>query len=102
MKKMKVSQSLRPFISVVFIMTTLMATAIIKMESRRLGYQFLKLTKQYKNLRDDKAVAEMELAKLTQPGRIRRYAETRLTLREASGTQVIHFSGQRVALRETP
>ncbi len=102
MRLRKESHDLKAYISVVLIITTLLGTAIIKMEVRRLGYQFLRTAKEYKRARDEKTIREMELAKLTQPERIRRYAETRLTLREAAGDQIIHFSGQRIALRETP
>jgi hypothetical protein len=89
---------LKPFLSLVIIVATLFTLAFMKMEVRRLGYTVLKETKQHKILKDQQRLQAMELARITRPDHIRRYAMSRLTLSEARNGQIIQLVGQRLAV----
>lgn len=91
-------KALKPFLSLVIIVTTLFTVAFMKMEVRRLGYMALKTSKQYKTLKDQRLVKTMELARITRPDHVRSYAMSRLTLSEARNGQIIQLSGSRIAV----
>lgn len=88
----------KPFLSLVILVFTLFVVAFLKMEVRRLGYQVLKETKQFKTLKDQQRLKSMELAKMTRPEQIRKYAMSRLTLGEARNGQIIQLVGSRIAV----
>lgn len=91
-------QELKPFLSLIIIVTTLFVVAFMKMEVRRLGYVVLKTTKQYKTLKDQQLLKTMDLARVTRPDHVRRYAISRLTLNEAQSGQIIQLVGSRIAV----
>ena len=91
-------QELKPFLSLIIIVSTLFVVAFMKMEVRRLGYVVLKSTKQYKTLKDQKLLKTMDLARVTRPDHVRHYAISRLTLNEAQSGQIIQLVGSRIAV----
>lgn len=91
-------KELKPFLSLIIIVSTLFIVAFMKMEVRRLGYVVLKSSRQYKTLKDQQLVKTMELARITRPDHIRHYAMSRLTLNEARNGQIIQLVGSRIAV----
>lgn len=93
-------QQLYPMLSVVIIILALFALVFIQMEVRRHGYILLKQTREFKSLQDEHRLKIMRYAKVTRPDRLRGLAVSRLTLNEAKASQIIHMSGERIALRQ--
>ena len=91
---------LKPFLSVLVVIVTLFSLVFIKMEVRRLGYEVLRDSREYNELQDVKRAQVIRLAKITQPERVRSLALSYLTLNEAERGQIIHLSGQKIALRQ--
>jgi hypothetical protein len=87
-----------PFISVLLLVSTLFGLVLLKMEVRRMGYQVLKSTHEYRKLKDHQRMISMEYARLTRPETIRRYAVSHLTLNDARNGQIIQLAGQRLAM----
>ncbi len=84
--------ALRPFLSVLIIISTLFFLVFLKMEVRRIGYSVLVETRQYKALRDEYRHQVMTYAQMTQPDRVRNFAVSQLTLSEARNGQIIQLS----------
>src|SRR5688572_22254438 len=84
---------LRPFVSVVLIISSLLFLVFLRMEERRLGYGMLKLNTEYKKVVDQKRNLEMQLAKITRPQLVDNWAQRKLTLRKVDSKQIIHLSG---------
>lgn len=91
---------LKPFISVVFVVTTLFLIVFAKMEVRRLGYGLLKISREYKSLEDQQRVLTIRIAKGIRAERVRDMAESKFTLSEASGGRIIQLTGDQVAIRQ--
>ncbi|HMN69611.1 MAG TPA: histidine kinase [Bdellovibrionales bacterium] len=89
---------LMPFFSVLILVGTLFTLVFLKMEVRRMGYQVLKSTQQYKAARDQYRMMSMEYARLTRPELVRKYAVSRLTLNDARVGQIIQLAGQELAM----
>lgn len=87
-----------PFFSVLIFVATLFGLVLLKMEVRRMGYQVLKVTKEYKSLRDQYRLMSMEYAHLTRPERVRKFAESKLTLNDARSGQIIQLTGGQLAV----
>lgn len=85
--------------SVVIIIIALFTLVFVQMEVRRQGYELLKLTREYKSLQDEHRLKVMRYAKIMRPERLRDLAVTRLTLNDAKSGQIIHMSGEKIALR---
>jgi hypothetical protein len=90
---------LAPIISVMIIVFSLFTLVFIQMEVRRVGYSVLKQTREYKSLQDEHRLKVMRYAKITRPERLRDLAVSKLTLTEAKSSQIIHMSGEKIALR---
>ncbi len=90
-------QQLKPFISILIVVTSLFSIVFLKMENRRLGYSVLKLSRVEKHVKDEKRLLSMEFAKLVRPDRIEIYAKTFLDLKKATKGQIIQISGQKLA-----
>lgn len=84
---------LRPFLSVVLIISSLLFLVFLRMEERRLGYGLLKLNSEYKKVVDQKRNLEMQLAKVTRPQLLDNWAQRKFTLRKLESKQIIHLSG---------
>lgn len=90
--------SLKPFLSVLILISTLFGLVFLKMEVRRVGYSVLKASQEYHKLRDRHRMMGMEYARLTRPEHIRKYAMSRLTLNDARNGQIIQLTGENLAL----
>lgn len=95
-KKMRIY----PMLSVLIIISALFTLVFIQMEVRRQGYILLKQTREFKSLQDEHRLKVMRYAKITRPEHLRELAISRLTLNEAKASQIIHISGEKIALRQ--
>ena len=91
---------MKPLVSVIIIIIALFTTVFFQMEVRRMGYVVLKQTRQYKNLQDEYRLKSMRLARILRPDRLQAVAIGRLTMDEPTAGQIIHMSGNTVALRQ--
>lgn len=85
-------RQLKPFFSVLFIVTTLLVLVFIKMEERRISYVVLKNTKEHKRVMEMQKQKEITLAKLTRPQLMENVATHKLTLKRVTAAQIIHLS----------
>lgn len=86
-------QNIKPFLSVVIIIGTLFAIVFLQMEERRIGYQVLKLTREYKKGSEIKRNKEIQLAKITRPQLLENVAQNQFTLKKIQSNQIIHLAG---------
>jgi cell division protein FtsL len=84
---------LRPFVSVIFIISTLFIVVFFQMEERRLGYQVLKLNKEHKNRISEFREKEIQLAKVTRPQLMDSIAQRKFTFKKVQASQIIHITG---------
>jgi hypothetical protein len=91
---------MKPLISVFIIIVSLFMLVFFQMEVRRLGYIVLKQTREFKNLQDDFRLKSMRFARVMRPDHLRDLAINKLTLNELKAGQVIHMSGEKVAVRQ--
>lgn len=91
-------RSLKPFLSILFVIFTLLGVVFVKMEERRLGYLMLKQNRVYRKIRDLNRRQVMEYAKVTRPERVRELALTRLTMNDPRSGQIIQLTGDNVAV----
>jgi len=89
-----------PLLSVAIILVALFSVAFLQMEVRRMGYMMLKQTREYKSMQDDNRLKVMHYAKIMRPQRLRNLAVTKLTLNEVKIGQIIHMSGEKIAVRQ--
>ena len=99
MKKIKY-HDLTPFISVAFLVCTLFSLVFLKMEVRRIGYSLLKKVRIYNQMQDSYRMKSLDYAKFTSPEKLREMALRHLTLKEAKFGQIIHMSGESVAVKQ--
>jgi hypothetical protein len=85
-------RQLKPFFSVLFIVSTLLVLVFIKMEERRISYVVLKNTKEHKRVMEVQKQKEITLAKLTRPQLLENVATNRLTLKRVTAAQIIHLT----------
>lgn len=85
-------RQLKPFLSVVFIVSALFTVVFLKMEERRMSYVVLKNTREFKKNQELKKQKEIQLAKLTRPQLVETVAKKKLTLKRALPSQIIHLS----------
>lgn len=85
-------ESLKPFLSIFLIVTSMLALVFFKMEERRLGYVVLKLNKEYRELVEQKRGKKVLLAKINRPQNVERLAQRSLTLKKVQASQIIHIS----------
>jgi hypothetical protein len=85
-------RQLKPFISILFITTTLLGIVFVKMEERRISYNVLKLTKEYRKAIETQKQKEIVLAKLTRPQLLENVATQKLTLKRATAAQIIQLN----------
>lgn len=86
---------LKPFFSILFLISTLIGLVFVKMEERRLSYVVLKQTQEYKKINEVKKQKEIALAKLTRPQLLENVAIKKLTLKRISQSQIIHLTDLR-------
>jgi hypothetical protein len=92
--------SIKPFISVVIVILTLFSLVFMKMDIRRLSYSVLQLAQKEKLMKDRYRYRSLRLAQVMRTERIKSYAQTYLALNEAQRGQIIHMSGDRIALKQ--
>ena len=85
-------RQLKPFLSLLIIISTLLGLVFIKMEERRLSYAVLKLTREYKKTNELTRQKEISLAKLSRPQLVENVATQRLTLRKIKPAQIINLN----------
>ena len=95
-------QQLRPFLSLLIVISTLLGLVFIKMEERRLSYVVLKLTKEHKKVAEVKRQKEIILAKLTRPQLLENVATQKLTLHRVTASQIIHLTPTQSLARTNP
>lgn len=86
-------QNIKPFFSVLIIISSLFAIVFLQMEERRIGYQVLKLTREYKKSAEFKRNKEIYLAKITRPQLLENVAQNQFTLKKIQSNQIIHLAG---------
>lgn len=87
---------LKPFLSILLIISSLFLIVFAKMEERRVGYSLIKLTREQKLVVEEKREKILKLAKLTRPEHVEKVAQDRFTLRKVQNSQIIHLSGSSV------
>ena len=96
-------RQLKPFLSLLFIIATLLGLVFIKMEERRLSYAVLKLTRDYKKSNELTRQKEISLAKLSRPQLVENVATQKLTLRKIKPAQIINLAApQALAQNKLP
>lgn len=89
--------SIKPFLSIIFIIGTLFSLVFLQMEERRLGYLILKMTREQRQVVDEKREKNMLLAKVTRPQQVEKMAQSKLTLKKIQASQIIHLSGAQIS-----
>lgn len=90
--------TIKPFFSVLLMMGFLFVIAFIKMENRRMGYFFIRLVRQEKEMRDRQRQKTIELARMLSPQRVQLLATKKLPMKKAGGGQIIHMTHKGVAI----
>ncbi|MEO0335032.1 MAG: hypothetical protein AAF202_01470 [Pseudomonadota bacterium] len=89
---------LKPYISVWIIVCSLLLLVFFKMESRRMGYQAVKLNSNLRKVQTEYRNQSIMLARSVRADRIKFYAMSQLTLEQAEKGQIIQMSGDKIAL----
>jgi hypothetical protein len=87
-------KGLKPFISVLLFVITLLTVVFFQMEERRRGYALLLQTREHKVLLDEKRDLEIKLAKLSRPQLLEKVAQSHFTLKKITNEQIIHLPYQ--------
>lgn len=93
-------RQLKPFFSVLIIISTFFSLVFLQMEERRLGYSVLKLSREYKKIKEEKHVKEIQLVKITRPQLLEHMAQSRFTMKKIQADQIIHLNGSLVTKDE--
>lgn len=91
-------KTIKPFVSIMILMSFLFVFAFIKMENRRMGYSFLKLAKKEKQLRNQQREKVLRLANMTGPERVQLLVTQTLPMKKAGSGQIIQMTGNGVAI----
>lgn len=83
----------RPLLSLFFITLTLLLIVFLQMEERRIGYQILRDTKEFKRFAVEFREKEIAFAKVTRPQLLESLAQRKFTLKKLQSNQVIHLTG---------
>jgi hypothetical protein len=82
----------KPIISIVMVVASLMVLVMLKIEERRMGYEMLKLSRQQRILVEEKRIKTIKIAKLLKPQQIEKMAHSRLTMKRIEQNQIIHLN----------
>ena len=63
------------------------------MEERRLGYSLLKLTREQRLITEERRQKTVQLAKMTRPQQVEKWAQKQATLKKVQTNQIIHLTG---------
>ena len=91
--------SIKPIMSCLIVISTMMLIVFAKMEVRRLGYAVFKLTKTENQMTDAYRKKQIFLAGLNRPERIEHLARKKLHLKKARKDQIIQLVAEQTALR---
>lgn len=86
-------QSLKPFISVLIIISTLFGLVFLQMEERRMGYELLKLNRDQRAIIEERRQKSVMLARISRPQNVERVAQSRMALKKLQAHQIIHLTG---------
>ena len=86
-------QSLKPFLSILLIISTLFGLVFLQMEERRMGYVLLRLNREQRKIIEERRQRSSLLAKITRPEHVERVAQSRMTLKKLQANQIIHLTG---------
>lgn len=89
---------LKPFISIVLVISMLLGLVFLQMEERRLGYIILKMTHDQRELVELKRNKEMMLAKMTRPQHVEAMAQKKFTLKKVTNSQLIQLTGAPISV----
>lgn len=85
-------RGLKPLISVIILVGTLMTLVILKMEERRRGYELLKLSRIEQSLMENEKKVNSQFAKLIKPQQIEKSAAQSSAFKRAENKQIIQLS----------
>ena len=88
-----------PVVSVLVVVFSLLLIVFVKMEVRRLGYSVLRESREYRRLQDQYRLKVLEYARATSPEQLRKMAVSKFNLKEAQVGQIIHMSGDQIAVK---
>lgn len=91
-------QTLKPFLSVLLIISTLFGLVFLQMEERRMGYALLRLNREQRKVVEERRQRSSLLAKMTRPEHVERVAQSRMTLKKVQAKQIIHLTGSQESL----
>lgn len=85
---------LKPIVSIVVIIGTLLGLVFLQMEERRIGYSILKMSRTFKAKVDERRALEIRLAQATRLEKLESMALSRLTLKRTQNHQVIYLNDE--------
>jgi hypothetical protein len=91
-------QKIRPFFSLLLVISTLFSIVFLQLEIRRVGYSVLKLSSQEKQMLDRFRSRSVDLAKISGPQSLRQVAKSHLPLRKAQPGQIIQMTEQGIVI----
>lgn len=91
-KRIKNNKNIYPFISICFMICTLLVIVFFHMEERRLGYALFYESKSYKNAIQTKRQKEIQFKQAIRPQLVESLASKRLTLQPVREDQIIHLT----------
>ena len=91
-------KTLKPFCSILILMLFLFSFAFVQMENRRMGYSFLQLTVQEKEMRNQHRTKLVHLAEMTGPARVRLLSTQKLPMKRAASGQIIQMTASGLAI----
>lgn len=95
MKKIKMKhrmQSIKPYISLMLVVSSLLVIVFCKMEIRRLGYVLWKESKIEKEIKDELRLQSLDYATLNRPERIERLAKQMWSLERPREKQIVQLN----------
>lgn len=87
-----IRNSYAQLLSVIIVISTLLAVVFLHMEIRRVGYTVLTLSQKEKQLQDVLRQKSVQLTKVTVPSRIQNMAESKVSLKKALPHQIIQMT----------
>lgn len=85
-------RKLKPLISVLIIVGSLLTLVVFKMEERRRGYELLKLSRQERELLEEKKILSSQFSRLIRPQQIEKSASQSSSLKRADNQQFIQLN----------
>lgn len=92
--------TIAPAISISLILISLFTMVFLQVEVRRMGYLVWRKSRDHKIELDRQRVLATQFARVIRPSHLQEVAVSRLTLSEPKAGQIIHMSGDRLALKQ--